>query len=282
MRNPFFLIISLILIACQNPSEKKQEKILEKNQEETKKQSQENNTPQDTIKELAPEILILQKAYPDFVKGGSGDTLFWKDGTFLLIEDGKTKKSFEEFLNTSDIKEQFLQKYPLGTPKNIPEENFDPGRIRNEAFFKKMYGNSAQEVEQNLVTVQWLPNSVNISLRVTKINGVDKKLKAVSDELEKYPEFLRYFDNPAGTFYWRQISGTNRLSMHSFGIAIDINVNYSNYWRWQQGTPKYKNKIPMKIVEVFEKHGFIWGGSWYHYDTMHFEYRPELLIDLKE
>lgn len=26
-----------------------------------------------------------------------------------------------------------------------------------------------------------------------------------------------------------------------------------------------------------EKHGFIWGGCWYHYDTMHFEYRPELL-----
>ena len=27
-----------------------------------------------------------------------------------------------------------------------------------------------------------------------------------------------------------------------------------------------------------EKHGFIWGGRWYHYDTMHFEYRPELLV----
>jgi hypothetical protein len=35
----------------------------------------------------------------------------------------------------------------------------------------------------------------------------------------------------------------------------------------------------MKIVDVFEKHGFIWGGKWYHYDTMHFEYRPELLND---
>lgn len=32
-----------------------------------------------------------------------------------------------------------------------------------------------------------------------------------------------------------------------------------------------------KIVEVFEKHGFIWVGSWYHFDTIHFEYRPELI-----
>jgi hypothetical protein len=27
---------------------------------------------------------------------------------------------------------------------------------------------------------------------------------------------------------------------------------------------------------VFEAERFIWGGKWYHYDTMHFEYRPEL------
>ena len=31
----------------------------------------------------------------------------------------------------------------------------------------------------------------------------------------------------------------------------------------------------MGIVHIFEKHGFIWGGRWLHYDTMHFEFRPE-------
>jgi D-alanyl-D-alanine carboxypeptidase len=35
--------------------------------------------------------------------------------------------------------------------------------------------------------------------------------------------------------------------------------------------------VPAAIVHVFEHNGFIWGGRWYHYDTMHFEYRPELL-----
>ena len=33
----------------------------------------------------------------------------------------------------------------------------------------------------------------------------------------------------------------------------------------------------MGSVRVFEKHWFIRGGRWHHYDTMHFEYRPELL-----
>ena len=39
----------------------------------------------------------------------------------------------------------------------------------------------------------------------------------------------------------------------------------------------WKNRYPQAIVDAFEAEGFIWGGRWYHYDTMHFEYRPELL-----
>src|ERR1700737_4809713 len=29
------------------------------------------------------------------------------------------------------------------------------------------------------------------------------------------------------------------------------------------------HEIPLEIVHIFEQHGFIWGGKWYHYDTMH-------------
>ena len=35
---------------------------------------------------------------------------------------------------------------------------------------------------------------------------------------------------------------------------------------------------PKEVVKVFEKYGFIWGGKWHNYDTIHFEYRPELII----
>jgi hypothetical protein len=55
----------------------------------------------------------------------------------------------------------------------------------------------------------------------------------------------------------------------------------SHYWRnakpGKGGAYAYRNEIPMEIVRIFEKHGFIWGGKWHHYDTMHFEYRPELV-----
>jgi hypothetical protein len=32
----------------------------------------------------------------------------------------------------------------------------------------------------------------------------------------------------------------------------------------------------MQVIAIFEAHGFIWGGKWHHFDSVHFEYRPEL------
>ena len=92
----------------------------------------------------------------------------------------------------------------------------------------------------------------------------------------------RFFDQPGGSFNWRNIGGTKRLSAHSFGIAIDINSTLGGYWRWagakSGAVGEYRNKVPPEMVEIFERRGFIWGGKWHHYDGMHFEYRPELIL----
>ena len=186
-------------------------------------------------------------------------------------------------MNSNDLGDIFTYPYIKGKVENI-SKNYDPGRIRNEELLKLMYGSTSAEVQVNLVTITWCPTLVNQTLRVTKINGVAKQLQKVSDELDKHPELREYLYS-SGVFNWRKIRGTNRLSSHSFGTAIDLNVKYSNYWQWdcrcksEDATLQYKNRIPQLIVDIFEKYGFIWGGKWYHYDTMHFEYRPELLID---
>jgi hypothetical protein len=82
------------------------------------------------------------------------------------------------------------------------------------------------------------------------------------------------------------IAGTNRLSAHGTATAIDIATKHTSYWQWSKhgagGRYPWKNEIPFEIVEIFEKHGFIWGSKWYHYDTMHFEYRPELIAAGRE
>jgi hypothetical protein len=78
-----------------------------------------------------------------------------------------------------------------------------------------------------------------------------------------------------GTLNVRRIAGTDRPSAHSWGIAIDLDPARSEYWRWSRGG--WRNRMPQAIVDAFESEGFIWGGRWFHFDTMHFEYRPELL-----
>ncbi len=220
----------------------------------------------------------LVAAYPAFLVGAEGNAIRWKDGSTTVWDDGKGRKTPEQLEADPDLEDMFTFAYPKDSI--IFQENFDPGRIRNEAFFKKMYGSDAAQVGANLVTTPWITGESG--LKITKVNGVDKALVAVVKDLEAMPAVRKYLTTPGGTFYWRKIAGTDRLSAHSFGMALDINVKYSDYWRW---SPEFKagkalvyhNQIPMEIVRIFERHGFIWGGKWYHYDTMHFEYRPELL-----
>jgi hypothetical protein len=81
----------------------------------------------------------------------------------------------------------------------------------------------------------------------------------------------------AGTFNCRTVKDTGASSMHAWGAAIDLNTKFADYWLWKPKGAPYRNRIPVEIVQIFERHGFIWGGKWGHFDTMHFEYRPELL-----
>jgi len=224
----------------------------------------------------------LITAYPDFLKGRDTDHLIWNDGERMRIDDGKSK-SFKQLLDQPDIQDQFTWPYPTGHSSYAPPGfNVDPGRVRYEPLFKKMYGTTRAAVKKHLVRIKWMPKTSNKSVLITSVNGVDKKLSAISRELDALPKKLKkYADNIVGTYNWRTISGTKRLSAHSFGIAIDLNVGYAHYWKWDlksKGKISYNNRIPREIVEIFERHGFIWGGKWYHYDTMHFEYRPELLV----
>ena len=207
------------------------------------------------------------------VKACKDNRIILANGKIFIYDDGR-KKSFNELLNSPDIEDMFYVKYPKWWVKSLPA-NYDPGRVRFEPLFKELYGHNASEVRRSLTKIRWVDGR---AITVTKRNGVANALQAVANELSALPaKYQKYLSPIGGTFKWRKIAGTNRLSVHSFGAAIDINVKYSAYWRWNKGAYKYQNKIPKAIVDIFERHGFIWGGKWYHYDTMHFEYRPELL-----
>ena len=90
--------------------------------------------------------------------------------------------------------------------------------------------------------------------------------------------------------YWRKIAQTRTLSFHAFGAAVDIvssNPRHrETYWLWARARDKEwytrplsrRHMPPESFVEIFEKHGYVWGGKWLFYDTIHFEYRPDVLL----
>lgn len=55
------------------------------------------------------------------------------------------------------------------------------------------------------------------------------------------------------------------LSMHAWGVAVDFNVRTNGYG----ATPQ----LDRRIVEIFQRWGFKWGGDWETPDGMHFELR---------
>jgi hypothetical protein len=220
----------------------------------------------------------LVAAYPDFLAGHDGEVLVLADGTRMAISDGRTDKSFREMLEEPDIDDMFAFRYPPGPGFAEPGRNEDPGRVRYEPLFRKMYGDCRKgEVEGRMREIVWLPATAKVRVRVTTVNGVDKALEAVSRELEALPKGMQKYLAPiAGVYACRPIAGTKQMSAHGYGAAIDINTTFSDYWRWAGKAARWRNRIPGEIAEVFERHGFIWGAKWFHYDTMHFEYRPEL------
>jgi D-alanyl-D-alanine carboxypeptidase len=223
----------------------------------------------------------LVAAYPDALAGRDDKTLRWRDGTAMPIGAGSDGKTFAERLRHASIADQLRIRYPRGPLDKLPAVDADPGRFRNAAFFAKMYGDCKKgEVAPHLVSIVWLPKSWGKPIRVTSVNHVDERLRAVSAAIDALPDKIKRAAYPtAGTYNCRVVADAGQPSPHGYGIAIDLNTASSNYWFWRQhnGRIPYRNRMPQEIVAIFEKHGFIWGGKWYHYDTTHFEYRPELL-----
>ncbi len=244
--------------------------------------------PQSADRVRAERLMAaLVAAYPDFLSRYEGSEIVWKDGTRMAFDDGRGAKDFETLLAAPDLEDMFYAPYPSGRTGTPSAFNIDPGRVRYQPFFAKMYGDCTKgEVARHLTDVVWLPSKGGQKLKASRINGVAERLQAVSDELDKLPaRMTKYLGPSAGTFNCRPIAGTTRISAHGHGIAIDIATTHADYWFWNRpdaaGRYPYKNRIPWEIVEVFERHGFVWGGKWYHYDTMHFEYRPEIIAAAK-
>ncbi|WP_376095135.1 GNAT family N-acetyltransferase [Roseomonas sp. CCTCC AB2023176] len=234
--------------------------------------------------DLRARLHRLVAAYPDHLTATDGETLTWRDGTRTPTGLRLPERPFDVMLRDATVADMLRQSYWLGPLTVMPPRDHSPGRLRNGEFFNRLYGD-CRAAPPPTRPVTWMPRTGSgrgrpQRLSVTTVNDVAGRLERVIEALEGLPARMKAFLVPSsGTLSCRAVADTGLPSMHGTGAAIDLNARNADYWAWartRSSDVPYRNRIPWEIAECFEAERFAWGGKWYHYDTMHFEYRPEL------
>ncbi len=253
------------------------------------------------------EMQALAAAYPDRISEAArrdgdwavnleGQWFSWAHGRILPDSQRSAWKDYGRFR---------FYPYPLGgmpplahfdaetqarLQMAVKDAELHPPR-RSEAFLARLYdAASRRETERHIVMVHFQRFPVWVNSRIAgPLKDVSAEVDALRARDPQVAAFISRLYEIDG-YNYRFVDGTRSRSYHSYGLAVDlIPRRYGGkaaYWRWVMNkdatwwdTP-YDERwmVPLSIVSAFEKHGFVWGGKWLFFDTMHFEYRPEILI----
>jgi hypothetical protein len=126
----------------------------------------------------------------------------------------------------------------------------------------KKYGDPEKE---NNMTLWDIPTELEVGIIPKRlycnkdlISPLSKALKALINT--GHVNELKTFD---GCFNIRKKRGLSSISLHSWGIAIDVNA-------FENGLNK-EPKLSAGFVKCFTDNGFDWGGTWQRKDGMHFQ-----------
>lgn len=125
----------------------------------------------------------------------------------------------------------------------------------------------------NIVPIKWFGYSLRCHARIYKA------LLWIHEDIQKQGLYLCIDgdDNATGCYHRRLMRGSNRISVHSWGIALDCNVKNNPFM--VRPPLKYDAKKPLiftpdhPVVCIFKAYGFEWGGNWstHRWDGMHFQ-----------
>jgi hypothetical protein len=248
----------------------------------------------------------MQAAYPDRVQEAAFKNGEWAariDDTWYYWAEGRLLP--EKLLDQKDSYNSYpFYKYPKKLPPieklsekekaeikdRLAERELNPSS-RYPGFYKALW-----RIEDRAASWERVKTTYFLGLKTQIHRDLLEDLAKVEEEIlkkaksdEELKAFVDSIVDLAG-YNWRRIAGTASLSFHSFGTALDILPrSYGGkqaYWRWARTSYPdwfilpYAERffIPESFVAAFEKYGFIWGGKWFYFDNIHFEYRPEILI----
>ena len=162
-----------------------------------------------------------------------------------------------------------------GAAKLLPDGPGDIGPVR-PATLKRPFGEPAVGLPYGSDWIRLSPAFVHryiVRRRVPILGTVSchrrmlPHLRAALAELVR--RGLSHTVDPgdyAGCYAPRRIQPRGQLSLHAWGLAVDLNASRNPFRGTSHQDPR--------LVRVMEKHGFTWGGRWpTRPDPMHFEYR---------
>lgn len=254
----------------------------------------------------APLVLqALRNSYPGLLTNirlvvGSwefdvaGKTFVWAEGRLLPKERAGqwlaySPQPFYQYTSKPPAVESWTRDQELAVEKQLRTRN-NTTVLRDGSFFDALWGirnRGEADSRQKRLTLFGLPVTVHENV-VASLKKVEAAVKLSTDKETK--DFLASLRRLEG-FNWRDIAGTQSRSNHAYGTALDlIPRTYGGkavYWLWsmpREGTNHWYKWTwlhrwvpPKAVVAAFEEEGWVWGGKWMLFDTIHFEYRPEIL-----
>lgn len=93
-------------------------------------------------------------------------------------------------------------------------------------------------------------------------------LEGIRDTFNQFERKKFQLDMCGGGYNFRLMRGGNRLSVHSWGAALDLapEINFLGR-RHDTGL----GMMPKEAVSIFQKNGLKWGGKWTRPDAQHFQ-----------
>ncbi len=251
-------------------------------------------------------LQALRAAYPDKVQAVErrdgdwaiqvSDTWFYFAGGRLLSADERSRASQYEpipfYMYPRELPEgpEYSEAEREALEARIASMEADPPR-RYYGFYDAIWrapDEASAYARQKTIFFLGMKAMVHREL-LEDVASIEEAILALARESFEVQSFLDRVSSVAG-YHFRNVDGTGFRSYHSYGAALDLLPERFDgeqaYWRWTMrdnitwyeipNAERYL--IPSEIVRIFERHGFVWGGKWRFFDTIHFEYRPEILI----
>jgi hypothetical protein len=236
-------------------------------------------------------VLAFLEAYSpliDSVVYVEHDAIFYMGRVPIHFRDGRMVAAHR--LDRAEACDPIFYAYPLEPLTELPLPPPAKPSTYCADVMESLWGTSEREIRTHGRLVTFLDHRMFVNrLLVEPLASVERELRraAVHDR-----EVARWIGELSITYSFvsRDIAGTSSPSQHGFGLAVDlVPRSYGGrhvYWRWSRALDREgwwriplerRWSPPASVVRTFERHGFVWGGKWSHFDAIHFEYRPDII-----